>query len=259
MSQRNGGPRLSGLLLITGLVLVWELFTFGPSATPRIVPSPWAVIVSTYHMAAEGTLIKDFFWTLFRVASGFAIGAWLGTTVGKLTGSRPRLSDFLDPLLQVFRPIPAIALVPLAIVWFGVGELSKLSIIVWACFFPVWINTHAGVRRVPREIVWTARVLGASKARIDREVIARWAAPEMIDGVRIGLGLCFAAAVVAEMQGASVGLGYRIIEGHLAFRFDRMLAATIMVGLFGFAGDKLFRVFIHRRFPWFEFKDLGAS
>lgn len=242
--------------MVGGMLLAWELLTYSSVGSRGILPSPVAVIRSSFEMATEGTLGQDFLWTFFRVACGFAIGAWMGTVVGRMTGTNLWISNLLDPLLQIFRPIPAIALVPLAIVWFGVGELSKLCIIVWACFFPVWINTHAGIRRVPKEIVWTAQVLGATKERIQRYVVSNWAKPEMIDGVRIGLGLSFAAAVVAEMQGASVGLGYRIIETHFAFRFDRMIASTLLVGVFGFAADKLFTSVIRWRFPWFEFKSL---
>ena len=139
---------------------------------------------------------------------------------------------------------------PLALAWFGIGDVAKISIICWACFFPTWISTHSGGGRVPAELLWTSAVLGARRLRIVLQVVVPWASPYIFVGARTSLGLAFAAAVVAEMSGAASGLGYRILSSHLNFRTDEMLASIVVVGALGALADLLLRLSVRRVFPW---------
>lgn len=198
-----------------------------------LIPSPLEIFAGLKTFATTGVLIPDLLATTKRVARGLLLGIGLGLSLGTATSLSPKLRALVEPVLQLLRPIPAFALVPVAIVLFGVGELAKIFIVAWASFFPSWLSTHSAVSRVPRDVIWTARLLGARRLRTILSVQLRYAAPEILAGLRIALGLGFAATVVAEMSGADFGLGYRVIASHLAFRFDLMLAAILMIGLLG--------------------------
>src|SRR5437016_2473689 len=126
--------RWSAILAIIFLLLIWEVLTFSGLSSNQVIPSPFSVFKSALQMGRDGILASDFGWTLLRVSSGFFMGSWLGIMVGIRTGINQWTSSFVEPVIQIFRPIPAIALIPLAIVWFGVGEISKIFIVGWACF-----------------------------------------------------------------------------------------------------------------------------
>jgi ABC-type nitrate/sulfonate/bicarbonate transport system permease component len=201
-------------------------------------------------MLWSGQLFNDGFWTLARVTAGFSIGTFAGVFLGRITGLHPSIRIVLNATIQALRPIPAVALIPVVIVLFGIGELAKVMIVAWACFFPVWIATHSAVQRVPRSLLWTAQTLGMPYSSVVRRVIVPWATPFILAGVRTGLGLSFAAVVVAEMSGAGEGLGYRIIESQLVFRYDQMLASIIAIGVTGLLIDVLFRIVVRFKYPW---------
>lgn len=241
---------LGGGGLLIGIIGAWEVAGHAGLIDVALLPVPSAVVRAIGDMAAEHLLVEDTASTIFRITRGFALGAALGVSIGLATGLLRSLRLILEPVVQLLRPIPAVALVPLALVWFGIGEEAKLFIVGWAAFFPTWLNTHSGVQRVPLEFVWTARLLGASRARIVGQVILPWSMPFVFSGARISLGLSFAATVVAEMSGASEGLGYRILASHYAFRPDRMVAGIVLIGLLGAALDLLFRALVRRYGPW---------
>jgi len=217
-----------------------------------LVPLPTAVGRAMGELLVDGTLGSDVRATVRRIATGYLVGASLGLVVGLTTGLSTRLRSVIEPLIQLGRPVPAVALVPLALAWFGIGEVAKASIVAWACFFPIWISTHSSVRRVPLELLWTSAVLGANWRRTIVQVVLPWAAPFIFVGLRTSIGLAFAATVVAEMSGASAGVGYRIIASHLAFRVDDMLASIIVVGALGAVADLAFRMAGHRLVPWVD-------
>lgn len=214
-----------------------------------LIPLPSSVARAMERLV-RGPFPSDLSATTRRIAAGYLVGSTFGVVLGLATGLLPRVRNLLEPLVQLGRPIPAVALVPVALAWLGIGELAKASIVAWACFFPVWINTHSGVRRVPAELLWTSAVLGANRRRTVLQVIVPWASSFIFVGLRTSLGLAFAAVVVAEMSGASSGLGYRIIASHLAFRTDEMLASIIAIGALGALTDLLFRAAAGRAAPW---------
>jgi NitT/TauT family transport system permease protein len=232
------------------MVGVWQLAVTAGAIDRRFLPAPTAVLSAIGQMMNEHILIVDISSTLLRVVVGFAIGACLGVVAGLSTGIFKTTREALEPVIQLARPIPAVALVPLAITWFGVGEASKLFIISWAAFFPSWVSTHTAAASVPKEFLWTAALLGADRWRTIWGVIIPWSLKFVQTGARISMGLAFAATVVAEMSGANAGLGYRIEISHNGFRMDRMLADMLLLGLLGACLDWSYLRGVRSLIPW---------
>ena len=207
-----------------------------------IFPAPWSVWSATVEMAANGTLWRDLTVSLSRAGIGFAIGASLGVGLGLLTGRVAMVRTLLNPFLTLLRPIPAIALVPVAIVWFGIGEGSKYFVISYTVFLTVWFNTHHGMQYVPETYLRAARSLGASKLREFGQVVVPAAAPHIFAGIRLGVALAFLSLVAAELSGASSGIGYRLQEARQYIRTDRMFSLLIILGLLGATVDMI----VHR-------------
>jgi len=235
---------------ILSALALWEVAGRAGLFDQRLVPVPSAVAAGLLELALDGTLVDDMAATVLRVACGFVVGTTMGVLLGLLTGLTERGRYIIEPLVQLLRPIPAVALIPIAIAWFGIGETEKIFIVTWASFFPVWLNTHAGVRGVPIELIWTGLTLGAHKRRITLEVIVPAALPHLVTGARVALGLSFAATVVAEISGAAVGLGYRSFIYHAGAQRERMLAAIVVIGIFGALIDRAYQYAIRKAFPW---------
>ncbi|AJE46856.1 ABC transporter permease [Celeribacter indicus] len=215
------------------VLALWALagaFRIVPEA---IFPAPWSVWAAAVEMWRNGTLPKDLSVSLSRAAIGFVIGASLGIALGLLTGRVALIRTLLGPFLSLLRPIPAIALVPVAIVWFGIGEGSKYFVISYTVFLTVWFNTHHGMEYVPEVYLRASRSLGASRRREFLTVIVPAAAPYIFAGLRLGVALAFLSLVAAELSGASSGIGYRLQEARQYIRTDRMFALLVLLGALG--------------------------
>ena len=172
---------------------------------------------------------------------------------GLLTGRIAWINKALAPLIQLFRPLPPVALVPLVIVWFGIGETSKILSIAYAVFFPVWINTHIGAQEVAQTFLWSAKSLKVSGIRILWKVIFPGALPFIAAGLRTGAAMAFIMVFVSEQTGASEGVGYRIWNSNLDYRIDLMIAALFVLGLIGALADFLLAKSMTGIFPWLKF------
>ena len=185
-----------------------------------------------------------------RAAVGFSIGASLGIALGLLTARVKIVSIALEPFLNLLRPIPAIALVPVAIVWFGIGEGSKYFVISYTVFLAVWLNTHAGASDVASTYIRAARSLGANKTREFFEVIIPASAPMIFVGLRLGAALAFLSLVAAELSGASSGIGFRLQDARQFIRTDRMFVGLIQLGILGALLDAAFAYLGRRLVHW---------
>ncbi|SOB93509.1 ABC transporter permease [Rhodobacter maris] len=233
LSAGLGGPVLAFALVF----VLWAVLGAAQLVPEAIFPAPWSVWAAGREMWEGGTLAQDLGVSLGRAATGFAFGASLGIALGLLTGRVAVLRWLLGPLLMLLRPIPAIALVPLAIVWFGIGEGSKHFVIGYTVFLTVWFNTHHGVEYVPETYLRAARALGASRRREFLAVIVPAAAPHILAGLRLGVALAFLSLVAAELSGASSGLGFRLQEARQYLRTDRIFALLILLGGIGALAD----------------------
>ncbi len=245
--------RLRGLWVPAALLLVWELCARAGWVSAIVLPAPSAVLHRWLLALApaqpiepgqgglawllSGEMVHDAVASLFRVLSGFALGAALALPLGLLMGASRALHELLDPLLQVLRPIPPIAYIPLAILWFGLGNPPAVFLITLGAFFPVLMNTIAGVRSVDRMYVRAARNLGASPRVIFLRVMLPAAMPFILTGMRIGIGTAFIVVIVSEMIAVNDGLGFRILEAREFMWSDKIIAGMLMIGLLGLALD----------------------
>jgi ABC-type nitrate/sulfonate/bicarbonate transport system permease component len=247
--ERLSGPMRS-TLAIACLVFLWALICGSGVVNTQLLPSPAMVWDATKELYDEGALGADLAVSLSRAAIGFLIGSVLGVAVGLLTARTRFASWALTPPLTLLRPVPAIALVPLAIVWFGVGEPSKYFVISYTVFLAVWLNTHHGASDIAGTYIRASRSLGAGTMREFFEVILPAAAPHIVAGLRMGTALAFLSLVAAELSGASSGIGFRIQEARQFFRTDRLFVGLIELGLLGALLDMIFLALSRRIIHW---------
>ncbi|MFT0858866.1 ABC transporter permease [Ancylobacter sp. G4_0304] len=241
---------LIGVLIF---LAVWEVLPrIVPGVNTQMFPPPSGVIATLYGMLADGQLAAHAWSSLKRVAAGFVIGSSAGILVGLFTGRLALLQSMSDPVLHGLRSIPAIAFVPLAIVWFGLGETPKIALISWGTFFPVWISTFIGVRDVPKLYIQSALSLGAGPLNVMFRVVLPAALPFVFAGLRHATAVAFVIVVAAELVGASSGLGYLISFSHLVFRIDMMFVGLLALGVLGFLADAAFAALLQRLFPWYR-------
>ncbi|MBS1160123.1 MAG: Binding-protein-dependent transport system inner rane component [Proteobacteria bacterium] len=242
-----------GALVPVLLLLLWEAGSRLGLFSEVLLPSPTAVAIKwwAYLLPGQpqeagqsylawlfsGELPHDAYSSLFRVITGFLIGAGLALPFGLLMGASPRIYDLFNPLMQILRPIPPIAYIPLAILWFGLGNPPSFFLIAIGAFFPVLMNTIAGVRQVDGIFLRAARNLGASQWTMFTRVILPAATPYILAGVRIGIGTAFIVVIVSEMIAVNDGLGFRILEAREFMWSDKIIAGMITIGLLGLAID----------------------
>lgn len=238
------------LLPIAAILLVWWAIARVGFLNSALFPAPLETGRAFLEMLGSGEIIWDGIVTAGRVLVGFVLGSALGILIGVLTARIRLMDETIGQVIQILRPIPPIALVPLAVVWLGLGEISKTSIIMWGVFFPVWVSTHLGVSGVNKEVIWAAQSLGASGRKVLFRVVLPAAGRYVVSGMRVAIAIAFICVVVAEMAGALNGLGYRINKSYVVFRVDRMIADLVVLGLLGALSDFGFARLVSRFMPW---------
>ena len=230
--------------LASGVVVVFGLFN------PIFLPGPWLVIGNIVEIAQKGHLWPHIKATLERVAIGFTGGAVLALGLGLPAGYFRPVRNLLEPVVELLRPIPPLAMLPLFIVWVGIGEGSKIGFITYATFFPMFLTTVHAVRQIDPLLLRAAQSLGARPLQLFFRVILPAALPEILLGVRLGVALSFFVIVISEFIGAEQGLGYLINDGRNFFLVPQMLGAAVLLGLLGSAGNALVRALERRLMRW---------
>jgi ABC-type nitrate/sulfonate/bicarbonate transport system permease component len=230
--------------VLAGAVVLLKLFN------PIFLPGPWLVLGSLGDLAVKGQLWGHVFATLERVAIGFGTGAAAGVALGLAAGSLAPVRSVVEPLVELLRPIPPLAMLPMFIVWVGIGESSKIGFITYATFFPLFLTTIAGVRQIDPLLVRAAQSLGARGLALFMRVILPAALPDILTGLRLGVALAFFVIVISEFIGAEHGLGFLINDGRNFFQVPQMLGAAAVLGLLGYAGNELVRLLERRLMRW---------
>ena len=227
--------------VVSAVVVVAKLFN------PIFLPGPWVIADALVTLAAKGQLWGHLGATLQRVAIGFATGALLAVGLGLPAGHFRFIRNLVEPVVEMLRPIPPLAMLPLFIVWVGIGEGSKVGFITYATFFPVFLTTVHAVRQLDPLLIRAAQSLGARPSQLFFRVILPAALPEMLTGIRLGVALSFFVIVISEFIGAEQGLGFLINDGRSFFLVPQMLGAAVLLGLLGYGGNALVRL-VERRF-----------
>jgi ABC-type nitrate/sulfonate/bicarbonate transport system permease component len=262
-ASRRGlsGPRLREAALRCGSVLLffalWQGFsTLNATAlhlfNPILLPGPAAVFATGIELARSGDLARDIAASLSRVFQGFAIAALAGIAAGMAVGRSRTLEHLFDPMFELLRPIPPLAFLPMMVLWFGIGEASKIAFIAYAAFFPVFTTTVEAIRHVDPLLLRAASSLGASRRDLFRHVILPAAVPGILTGLRLAFGLSFFVIVAAEFIAADSGLGYLINDARTFFLVSQMLLAAAVIGIIGFAFNLLLRRLERRLLRWRE-------
>ncbi|WP_096350683.1 ABC transporter permease [Variibacter gotjawalensis] len=230
---------LLGLVLPVGLGLIWELCVRSGLSNGRLVPPPSVIFATLSELARTGELWRHASATIWRVALGFILGTVAGTLLGALTGYSTFANRLLDPTLQALRAIPSIAWVPLFILWLGIFEESKITLIAVGVFFPVYLGVMGAILSVDRKIVEVGRIFRLSGPALVRRILLPAVLPSYIVSLRSGLGLGWMFVVAAEFMGASEGLGFLLIDGQQLGKPAQIVAAIIAFAVLGKATDTL--------------------
>jgi ABC-type nitrate/sulfonate/bicarbonate transport system permease component len=252
----NTGKALGQLLplvwAVVAILIVWQLViaVFRPHVS--LLPPPQMAARELWTLFASGELFVHAGTSLGRVLSAWCITGAIAIPLGLAMGWSRRMEKIIDPFVELFRPISPLAWIPLAILWFGIGEAGKVFVVCVATFFPTLLSTIAGVKRIDPVLIHAGQVLGCTdQASLFRKVILPAALPSIVVGMRISFGTGWAAIIAAELVAARSGLGYLIANGMEILRADKVLVGMAMIGVLGVCFDAFFR-YLNRRYSWGE-------
>ena len=236
-------PVLAGAASLLVALAVWQgLSTF--VFNPFLIPPPLKVIWTAVPMVASGEIATDVGVSMVRVLVGFLSGSLAGIAAGVVLGRVRLLHQLFDPILELLRYLSPTAMIPIAVIWFGIGEASKYFLIFWGTFFIVVLNTTAGVWRTPVARQRAAECLGATRLEIFVLVVIPSAVPYIVTGMRVAMASSFMSIIPAEILAADAGIGYLLQQSSMLLQTDRIFVALVTICVLGFAVDRLFRLFV---------------
>jgi NitT/TauT family transport system permease protein len=240
-------------LTAAGLILpfvLWWAYTQLGVADPLFMPSPQTVVLRIGKWWSEEGLVNDTLMSVYRVMAGFIASAVLAIPIGLYVGTYKPVQAFIEPLTDFIRYMPAVAFIPLVMLWVGIDESAKVLIIFLGTFFQMVLMVAEDVRRVPMAQIEAAQTMGASRSEIVKMVILPSSRPALLDTLRITCGWAWTYLVVAELVAANSGLGYAILKAQRYMQTDKIFAGILLIGLIGLLTDQAFRWISRRAFPW---------
>jgi NitT/TauT family transport system permease protein len=239
-----------GISFFVVFVAAWSLATFGGFVQKTFLADPWAMLRSGYTLLAEMGFAKDIGMTVFRVVGGFIIAAVIAVPLGVAMGAYKPVEAFFEPFISFARYLPASAFIPLLILWAGIGEAQKLAVIFIGSFFSLVLMISVAVGNTRRDLVEAAYTLGVSDRGLIRRVLIPGVAPEIAELLRMVLGWAWTYVIVAELIGASSGIGHMITDSQALLATDQIIFGIIVIGLIGLISDYAFKAVNQRLFPW---------
>lgn len=245
---------LISLASVLGMICLWALVTGTGMVSSRVLPSPGNVLAQAGHIVrngyADNPLIVHIGWSLFRATSGFLLGIALAIPVGLLMSYNKTIGAITQPIFGFFRPIPPIAFIPLMIVWFGIGETSKILLIFAASFNYTVLNSAAGMRSVPEQLIRAGTNLGLTRWQLFTSVMFPAALPAILTGVKTSAAVSWAVLVAAELIAAQAGLGFIITDAGTFFRISDVFVGIFIIGVIGLGIEFLISAFERRLLHW---------
>ncbi|MBO9375614.1 ABC transporter permease subunit [Sphingomonas histidinilytica] len=232
------------------LLLLWEAASRAGLIPTHTLAAPSAVLATLFAMIRSGELPSNLAVSFWRVVSGLGIGVALGVSLGLVAGLSRRGEALVDPLMQIKRTIPVVALAPLFIVWFGIGETPKIALIAFAVMFPLYLNLYNGIRGVDKRLVEGALSFGLDRWQLIVHVILPGALPSLLVGLRYALTISIVMLVIAEQINASAGLGFLVNNARDFMRTDIIVVCLMVYALLGLAADLLVRAVETRALAW---------
>jgi sulfonate transport system permease protein len=232
------------------ILLIWELFARLGGLSPNILPAPTKVAATAVKLIENGQLLPDLAISLMRALAGFVIGGSIGFTLGIAVGFSRLAEALLDRTIQMVRAIPFLAVLPLVIVWLGIGEGAKIFLVALGVTFPIYINTVLGIRQVDPKLLELGRVTGLSDWKLIRCIVLPGALPSILTGVRYALATAWLALVVAETIAASSGIGFLAMDAREFLRTDVIVLAIVIYAGIGVVADSIARFLERRLLAW---------
>lgn len=237
-------------LLPVTLLLIWQIAANIGWLEKRILPAPSAVVLAFWHLLLSGELFTHVWVSAGRALLGLLIGGSLGLALGLLNGTSKFAANLLDSTLQMIRNIPALALIPLVILWFGIDETAKLFLVAVGVFFPVYINTYHGIRSVDPDLIEMGNAYGLSRRELYQQIILPGAMPSILVGLRFSLGLVWVILIVAETISAQSGIGFMTMNAREFLQTDVVLVGILLYALLGKFADSLVKWLEHYLLRW---------
>ncbi|PXA73230.1 ABC transporter permease [Cryobacterium arcticum] len=247
-SFRRNAPL--GWILPVAIIVIWYILYETGVINPTLFSSPVQVIEALIESMLTGAFWENFLASATRWIVGFLIGASLGLVLGSITGLSRLSERLLDTTFQMLRTVPFMGLVPLFVIWFGLGEMPKIILISFAAFFPVYLATYAGIRDIDRKLIEVGRVYELSTFRTVKDIVMPGALPSILQGIRLALGVAWLALVIAELNGANSGIGYWMQQGREFVRVDIVIAALLVFAVVGKLVDMFVRMLEQRLLGW---------
>ena len=258
-ANRNSSSKLFRLeprgYMILSVVLIlgaWCLLSFSGRVNPIYLPSPWAVVQAFVSLQEEGVLIPYTLISLYRVLAGFLAAAALAIPLGIVMATSQKAEAFFEPFIGFVRYLPVTALIPLMILYFGIGDFEKVAVIFVGTFFQLVLMVQDTVSAVPGELLNAAYTLGAKGRTVYTRVLLPASLPGIMDSLRICMGWAWTYLVVAELVAANSGLGFMILRSQRFLHTDRIFVGLLVIGILGVATDYLFKALSGILFPWYE-------
>jgi len=239
-----------GIAFFVLFFAVWAVATLGGFVQKTFLADPITMVKSGYTLLTEMGFASDIGMTVWRVLGGFAIAAALALPLGVLMGAYKPIEAFFEPFVSFARYLPASAFIPLLILWAGIGEAQKLAVIFIGSFFQLVLMLAVAVGNARRDLVEAAYTLGSSDASLVRRVLIPGAAPEIAEILRMVLGWAWTYVIVAELIGASSGIGHMITDSQALLATDQIIFGIIVIGLIGLVSDMAFKAMNRKMFPW---------
>ncbi len=249
----NAGRKTSAIvpaIIPVGLIAIWQIASVAGLLPSQILPAPTAVVKAAAELTADGELFHNLAVSTARAATGLLAGGAVSFVLGMVCGLSPFARRLLDPTLQMVRTIPHLALLPLVILWFGIGEQAKILLVAWGVFFPIYLNTYHGVVSVDPQLIEMGRSYGMSRWTLFRRVIFPGALPSILVGLRFGLGIMWLTLIVAETIAANSGIGYMATQAREFSQTDIIVLSIFVYAALGKLADTLTRALEHRLLRW---------
>jgi len=250
LSRLRPGRALIGWILPVALVLLWEALSRAGLIRANVLPAPSAVLAAFWKLLLNGTLLDNIAVSTGRALAGFLLGGIIGFGFGLANGLSRLSRDVTDTTLQMIRNVPHLALIPLVILWFGIGEEAKVFLVALGVFFPIYVNTLLGIQGIDPQLVEMGRIYGMKPATLFRRVILPGALPGIFTGLRYALGIMWLTLIVAETISAQSGLGYMAMQAREFLQIDIVVLSILIYALLGKLADSLARLLERLCLQW---------
>ena len=242
--------KLNGFLVLLGALAAWELASRAELIHPLFFPPMSKILRSFFSLLLSGDIPAQILRSMKRAAAGYFLAAALSIPLGIIMGLFERVYRLLEIVIEVARPIPPPVVVPVAMLFFGLGDEMKIFVIFFSCAWPILLNTLDGVRNIDRVLIHTFRTFGLSRGRAITKVILPAASPQIMTGLRISLAITLILVVISEMVGSSDGIGYFILDAQRRLKVDQMYAGMLSLALLGYLLNQLFLLFSNTFLSW---------